>query len=161
MAVRNLEPTDSTVDTRKSSGGWISLASIPADQVARERGRLTGLHYLETMTWGWSLRLLRAGAALLASFEIIYFILDDYVPPLLTPATIALHIGAVGIAALVLAVTMSKWFERHWRSICFTNLLATYVLTLALRLLTGESQPLFVTLMLTIIGAGAILPWSA
>ena len=162
MALRKPEPTNSFVDTPTSADAQMSTAPTTAvDEATRERGRVTGAYDLETMTRGWSLRVLRAGAALLAGFEIIYFLLDCYIPPPLTPVTAALHAGAVGIAALVLALTSSKWFERYWRPVCFANLVAIYVLTLALRLLTGETQPLFITLMLTIIGAGAILLWSA
>ena len=162
MALRKPEPTNSFVDTPTSADAQMSTAPTTAvDEATRERGRVTGAYDLETMTRGWSLRVLRAGAALLAGFEILYFLLDCYIPPPLTPVTAALHAGAVGIAALVLALTSSKWFERYWRPVCFANLVAIYVLTLALRLLTGETPPLFITLMLTIIGAGAILLWSA
>ena len=76
---------------------------------------------------------MRAGAALLVAFEAIYFIIDSDFPPALTPAAVALHAGAVGITALVLALTMSNWFERNWRPVCLANLLAIYGLTLALR----------------------------
>ncbi|HVA83563.1 MAG TPA: PAS domain S-box protein [Candidatus Binataceae bacterium] len=162
MAVRKPEPTDSTVDGRISVDAPASSASTPAtEQPARERGRLAGAYDLETMTRGWNLRLLRTGAALLAGFEIIYFILDRYIPPAQTLKTLGLHAGAVSVAVLVLALTASKWFERNWQPVCFANLLAIYALTLALRLHTGEAQPLSITLMLTVIGAGAILPWSA
>ena len=115
------------------------------------------------MIWGLNLRLMRAGAALLVAFEAIYFIVDSYIPPPLTPVTAALHAGAIGITALVLALTTSKWFERNWRPVCFANLLAIYGLTLALRLLTGETQPLFITVVLTVIGArrdGAVVGWA-
>jgi PAS domain S-box-containing protein len=104
---------------------------------------------------------MRAGAALLVAFEAIYFIVDSYAAAPLTPATITLNAGAMAITALVLAFTMTSWFERNWRLVCFANLLAIYSLTLALRLLTGDSEPLFITVLLTLIGAGALLRWSA
>ncbi|HVB78551.1 MAG TPA: response regulator [Candidatus Binataceae bacterium] len=136
-------------------------ATPAAEQAARERERLIGFHDPETMNLGWSLRLMRAGAALLVGFEIIYFVVDFCIPPPMTLAKLALHTGAVSISALVLALTRSEWFERNWRPVCFSNLVVTYGLTLALRLLSGDTQPLFITLVFTLIGAGALLPWSA
>ncbi|MGZ6241413.1 MAG: PAS domain S-box protein [Candidatus Binataceae bacterium] len=104
---------------------------------------------------------MRWGAALLVALEIAYFVLDISISPPLTPAIVALHAGAAGFSTLVLALTTSKWFERNWRPVCFANLLAIYGLTLGLRLLTGEIAPLFITVAFTLIGAGALLRWSA
>src|SRR5271170_3519741 len=144
MAVRKPDPADSSIVVRMSANAPISTAPTPsAEQATHERRRLTGAYDLDRMTRGWSLRQLRTGAALLAGFEIIYFVLDRYISPAQTlTATTALHAGAVGVAALVLALTASKWFERYWQPVCFANLLAIYVLTIALCLLTGEAQPL-------------------
>ncbi len=103
---------------------------------------------------------MRSGAALLVIFEVIYFIFDRYISPPLTPATTALHAGAVGLTVLVLALTTSKRFERKWQPICLANLLAIYGVTLALRLLNGETEPLFITVALSLVGTGALLPWS-
>src|ERR1700691_2034575 len=140
MAVRKSDPADSSVIARTSADASMSTAPAPsAEQAARERGRLSGAYDLETMTRGWSLRQLRAGAALLAGFEIISFILDLYIGPAQTLTTTALHAGALGVAALALALTASNWFERYWQSVCLADLLAIYVLTLALRLLTGDA----------------------
>jgi PAS domain S-box-containing protein len=166
MAVRKAEPADSTVDGQMSANHPISFvaasgATLVAEPASPARAQLTGIDDAETMVWGWSLRLLRAGASLLLGFEIAYFFFDLFLPfSPLTPAAIVLHAGTVGLATFVLALTTSKWFERHWRPVCFANLLTIYALTLALRLLSGETQPLFITLTLTVIGAGALMPWS-
>ena len=158
MAVRKSEPADA----RMFADVPISAAPAPATaQAERERGRLVSAFDSDTRIWGFNLRLMRAGAALMVGFEAIYFIVDSYIPPTLTLATAALHAGAIGITALVLALTMSKWFERNWRLVCFANLLAIYGLTLALGLLTGDTEPLFITVVLTLIGAGALLRWPA
>jgi len=160
MAVRKPDSSDPSVLVRISADAPMSPASTPSAQhAAREHRIPTWTYDLESVTRGWNLRLLRAGAALLAGFEIAYFILDRYIPPADTLTTTALHAGTVGVTALGLAFTASNWFERYWRPVCLANLLAIY-LTLALRLLTGDAQPLSITLMLTVIGS-AILPWSA
>ena len=162
MAVRKPEPTDPIVDARMPADSPLSAApASAAEQASREHGGLTAAHDPCKMIRGWNLRSLRAGAALLAGFEIIYFILDRYISSPLTPATMAPHAGAVGITLLLVALTTSKWFERHWRPVCFATLLAIYGLTLVLRLLTGGAEPLLITMMLTVIGTGALLPWSA
>ena len=160
MAVRKPEPTDSTVEARMSADAPISPTPA-SEQAAREPARTTAVHDSDAIIRGLNLRLMRSGAALLVGFEAIYFIIDLYIPPPLTLATAALHAGAMSVTAFVLALTTSKWFERNWRPVCFANLLAIYVLTLASRLLTDDVQPLCITLMLTVIGGGALLQWSA
>jgi PAS domain S-box-containing protein len=162
MAVRKSEPADSIVDARISVDAPMPGAPAPSTQrAANERGQTTEAFDSDTRIWSFNLRLMRAGAALLVAFEAIYFIIASHFPPTLTPTAVALHAGAIGITALVLALTMSKWFERNWRAVCLANLLAIYGLTLALDLLTGATEPLFITVVLTLIGAGALLRWSA
>ncbi len=158
MAVRKPEPTDFALHVGNSADPLISPGVVEA-RAPREYELLSGVRDSEKMIWGWSLRLLRAGAALLAGFELIYFVIDQYIPPPLTESATALHAGVVSINVLVLALTTSKWFEHHWRPVCFANLLAIYAMTLALRLLTGDAQPLFITVVLTLVGASALLPW--
>ena len=137
MAVRKPEPTDFALHVGNSVDPLISPGVVEAC-APREYELLSGVRDSEKMIWGWSLRLLRAGAALLAGFELIYFVIDQYIPPPLTESATALHAGVVSINVLVLALTTSKWFEHHWRPVCFANLLAIYAMTLALRLLTGD-----------------------
>ncbi|MGB6561476.1 MAG: response regulator [Candidatus Binataceae bacterium] len=162
MAVRKSEPADSIVDARISVDAPMPVPPASStERAANERRRATEAFDSDTRIWSFNLRLMRAGAALLVAFEAIYFIIDSDFPPALTPAAVALHAGAVGITALVLALTMSNWFERNWRAVCLANLLAIYGLTLALDLLTGATEPLFITVVLTLIGAGALLRWSA
>ena len=134
MAVRKSEPADSIVDARISVDAPMPVAPASStERAANERRRATEAFDSDTRIWSFNLRLMRAGAALLVAFEAIYFIIDSDFPPALTPAAVALHAGAVGITALVLALTMSNWFERNWRPVCLANLLAIYGLTLALR----------------------------
>ena len=160
MAVR--KPVDSTVDARTSADAPISLVPAPAtEQAAGERGGPTGAFGPGSRIWSFNLRLMRAGAALLVCFEIVYFILDSYISPPLTPATTMLHVCAVAITALALALTTSKWFERYWRPVCFANLFAIYGLTLAIILLTGDIEQLFITVAFGLIGAAALVPWSS
>jgi PAS domain-containing protein len=160
MAVR--KPVDSTVDARTSADAPISLVPAPAtEQAAGERGGPSGAFGPGSRIWSFNLRLMRAGAALLVCFEIVYFILDSYISPPLTPATTMLHVCAVAITALALALTTSKWFERYWRPVCFANLFAIYGLTLAIILLTGDIEQLFITVAFGLIGAAALVPWSS
>lgn len=163
MTVSKPEPTGSTVEAATSANPSINTSAAQGTaQTTREgRGNETVIDDdSSSIIWSLNLRLLRSGVALLAAFEIAYFILDRFVRPPLPRATLALHAGAVSIAVLALALTTSNWFERHWRAVCFATLLGTYGLMLALRLLTSDAEPLFMTLVLTLIGSGALLPWS-
>ncbi len=130
---------------------WCRLR--PRNKPRASAGGRTGAFGPGSRIWSFNLRLMRAGAALLVCFEIVYFILDSYISPPLTPATTMLHVCAVAITALALALTTSKWFERYWRPVCFANLFAIYGLTLALILLTGDPEQLFITVVSRLIGA--------
>ncbi|MGZ6227915.1 MAG: PAS domain-containing protein, partial [Candidatus Binataceae bacterium] len=162
MAVRKPEPSDSTLGGRMWADAVISTAPPgTAKTTACEHESPVEAFDSDARIWAFNLRLMRWGAALLVALEIAYFVLDISISPPLTPAIVALHAGAAGFSTLVLALTTSKWFERNWRPVCFANLLAIYGLTLGLRLLTGEIAPLFITVAFTLIGAGALLRWSA
>jgi PAS domain S-box-containing protein len=161
MALREPEPPHSIVGAQMSLDASASITPAPpAKPTGREHRQATAVGDSDATIQGLNLRLMRSGAALLVGLEVIYFLADFYLPPSMTLATAALHAGTIGVTAIVLALTMTEWFERNWRSVCFANLLAIYGLTLALRALAGDTEPLFITLVLTLIGAGALLEWS-
>jgi len=97
MAVRKTEPTRSIDDARAPVDALNSAAPKPAtEQATRARRQQTRAQAHDTMIWALSLYLMRVGIALMASFEAIYFILNGYVSPPLTPVTAALHAAALG-----------------------------------------------------------------
>jgi two-component system sensor histidine kinase/response regulator len=160
MAVRKTEPTRSIDDARAPVDALNSAAPKPAtEQATRARRQQTRAQAHDTMIWALSLYLMRVGIALMASFEAIYFILNGYVSPPLTPVTAALHAAALGISVLVLAATTRKWFAHYWRLLCFASILAIYGLTLAICLLSGDTEPLFISVALSLVGAAALMPW--
>ncbi|HEY2523506.1 MAG TPA: PAS domain S-box protein, partial [Candidatus Binataceae bacterium] len=162
MAVSKPVPADSSNDLRKVADQPPGPTTGPAAEWTPGEGHtLLGFHDLQAAIPGWNLHLLRTGAALLAGFEILYFVADHFLSPLPTPADTALHAAAIGLTLSVFALAYSRWFERHWRLVCLANLVALYALTLKLRLLTGDTGPLALTLILTLIGSGALLEWSA
>ena len=78
MAVRKTEPSDSDVDARVSSDAPMSVAPpAAAEPQALDHGRSTATFDSDARLWGFNLRLMRSGAALLTAFEIVYFILDS------------------------------------------------------------------------------------
>src|SRR5579863_8212044 len=97
MAVRKRVPANSSIDARTSANHPASATSAPtAEQTLAERKSFAAFHDLEAAVPGRNLYLLRAGAALLAGFELLYFIVDYFVPPPLTLGVSALHAAAVG-----------------------------------------------------------------
>jgi len=60
---------------------------------------------------------------------------------------------------IVLSIMWTLWFERHWRAsafgFCSVVLLTASVLSFA----TARTEPLFVSVMLLLIGAGSLVPW--
>ncbi len=159
MALRKPEPTDSIGDARASADVLTAGAAAPG-RATREYDFSAELFDSEPRFRDFNLHLMRAGAALLVAFEAIYFIVA-YFSPNLTPAAVAMHVAMMVVTTVVVAFTMTSSFERNWRPVCFANLLAIYGLTLTLRFLTGDAEPLFITMVLTLVGAGALLRWSA
>jgi len=144
--------------TRESDSSSVpTLVTAPA---AREHARLSEIYTVENMMSDWRLRLLRAGAALLIVFEVLYFLFDRLIPPPTTHAVVAIHLAAIGVAGILLGLTSLQWAEDRFHAACFASLTIIYGLTLALCLIEHDAEPLFLTVVLSVLGAAGLAPWS-
>lgn len=160
MAVRKLPSSENTPRHPLGSNSFRDSPEDAGSQTPPKTSLTRMFREPDDLLWGLNMRSMRAGAGLLLGFEIVHFAVDSYNSPPATPAMIGSHVIAILIMASVLALTNTRTFERHWRVICFANLLVAYALMLGLHALGGRQQPLFTTVLITVIGAAAILPWS-
>ncbi|HUY29278.1 MAG TPA: PAS domain S-box protein [Candidatus Binataceae bacterium] len=64
------------------------------------------------------------------------------------------------IAAAVLTVSWSAWFRQYWRSAVWTLCSLLMASTTAISLSTGRIEPLFVSIILLLVGTATLAPWS-
>ena len=109
----------------------------------------------------WAARLVGAGSLLTLIYEIAYLVFDraflwvDGAWPLfLHLVNIALYLVAV-----ILTLSVGPWLRRHWKAVAFSFSTILIASSVCLTIVTGESEPLFVALMLFLAGTGPFLSW--
>ncbi|HVA80088.1 MAG TPA: PAS domain S-box protein [Candidatus Binataceae bacterium] len=106
-------------------------------------------------------QLIRAGALLVLGFQLFYLAEDLHQFPRLAATTVPFHGLNILIGAAVLAVTWTAWFSRYWRSTVWTLCCTLLASTTAISIANGQIEPLFVSIILLLIGAATLVPWSA
>lgn len=108
----------------------------------------------------WLMRTVRLGFALMLGFEALYFLVGVWRPFADVNAEIvSLHSLMVAGSLLALGISALKWFERRWRETVLASVTLMFLLTAYISLITGEREPLFITVTLALAGAGALMPW--
>jgi len=65
-----------------------------------------------------------------------------------------------GVAGfVVLSIMWTLWFERHWRAGAFGFCSVVLVSATVLSFATARTEPLFISVLLLLIGAGSLIPW--
>ncbi|HYB91374.1 MAG TPA: hypothetical protein VEC38_10040 [Candidatus Binataceae bacterium] len=65
-----------------------------------------------------------------------------------------------GVAGfIVLSIMWTLWFERHWRASAFGFCSVVLVAASVLSFATARTEPLFISVLLLLIGAGSLVPW--
>jgi len=109
----------------------------------------------------WTTRLVSAGSLLTLLFQIIYLTLDRRFLSAGQPSVLILHalnIGLFGLAA-ILAWCAGPWVRRHSIAIAFAfSYVMIWSLT-AITILTRETEPLFIMIVLFLAGTGVFLSW--
>lgn len=103
--------------------------------------------------------LLRASAFLVLSLEVLYAVEHWYFAPSAFYSTFAYHLLNIAIGAGFLCLSYSRALTRFWRAatlfVCASLIASTTVIGL-----TGDTvEPLFVTVLAIVIGAGSLVPW--
>jgi signal transduction histidine kinase/ActR/RegA family two-component response regulator len=109
----------------------------------------------------WAARFVGAGSLLTLLFEIAYLILDREHLSIRLPWVLLLHVLNVALfgLALFLAANVGQWMRAHWKAVAFAFSAMMIVSSTCIALMTGEAQPLFITLVLFLAGTGPFLSW--
>jgi PAS domain S-box-containing protein len=103
----------------------------------------------------WSTWPIRIGAGLMLVFELA----DLFLIRPAHPRNLAPHLVNVVAPALFLCATGTSWFERHWRALSIALCVTVLASTTAISQIAGTAEPLFLTIVLVIVAAAALVPW--
>lgn len=105
-------------------------------------------------------RLIRAGALLVMGFQLFYLAEDLHRFPRLAATILPFHGFNILVGAVMLAITWAAWFNRHWRVSVWALCSVLMASTAAIALSNGQIEPLFLSVILFLIGAATLAPWS-
>ncbi len=109
----------------------------------------------------WAARLVGAGSLLTLQYEIAYLALNHRYLSLRHPAVLILHLICIGLygAAAVMTLKVGPWMRSHWKQVCFSFSTMLIASMTAITILTGQTEPLFIALILFLAGTGPFLSW--
>jgi signal transduction histidine kinase/CheY-like chemotaxis protein len=72
-----------------------------------------------------------------------------------------LHLLNIGLylVAVIMTLRVGPWMRHHWKTVAFSFSTILITSSMWLAIITGESEPLFVALMLFLAGTGPFLSW--
>jgi PAS domain S-box-containing protein len=100
-----------------------------------------------------------AGALLILIAEAAY-LLKGLLALRVTPLWLALHIFNLIPGITLLCVASTRWFRRNWQFLTWAMCAALIAGTTAISLITGQTEPRFGTILLSLLGTAALAPWS-
>jgi PAS domain S-box-containing protein len=103
---------------------------------------------------------IRLGAAFVLLFQTGYLFADVHIVPAAAHATVPFHLLNILLAAIFLRVTFSGWFREHWEAATWFGCCALMASSTAISLAGDQPDPLFVSVLLFLIGTGMLVPWS-
>jgi hypothetical protein len=147
--VRNSLTTRSSRDGGRAQRSWI--APYLRFRAAAQR---------EAATRDWIKQFMRPAFLLIAIFEFACIGLGSTIfgkPGYESVLRVEVFNAVAGFVVLSLMWTL--WFERHWRATAFGFCSVVLVGATLLSLVTGRTEPLFVSVLLLLTGAGSLVPW--
>ena len=108
----------------------------------------------------WLGRLLLTGAGVMLLMELAYFAIDLRLiaPPWTRMA--ALHLLLIADVAAIMPLMSWRRLAAYRRAILLVMCVPLFAITAALARVTGEMDPLILTVTVTVLGAAALMPWS-
>jgi len=109
----------------------------------------------------WAARLVGAGSLLTLLYQVAYLALDKQFLSLSRPSILIFHLVNVALfaAAVIMTLNVGPWMRKHWKMVAFTFSAIMIANSTAITILTGQTQPLFIALMLFLAGTGPFLSW--
>ena len=108
----------------------------------------------------WPTRAIRVGALLLIASQLTFLFVDLHLVPEAAHRTLPLHLLNIAVGAILLSAAGSRALIRRWRESALLILAVLIVSTNAIGCFGGQREPLFIAVLLAVVGAGTCLPWS-
>ncbi|MGH7815024.1 MAG: PAS domain S-box protein [Candidatus Binataceae bacterium] len=103
---------------------------------------------------------MRIGAALIIAVQLIYMVADRYMMPQAVARAFPWQSADILANAILLALTWESNFVRYWRPALWISCCLTMCLVTAIVSINGEQGPLFITVLLLLLGTGTMFPWN-
>jgi signal transduction histidine kinase len=109
----------------------------------------------------WITRLVSAGSLLTLLFQVVYMIFDRRFLSLDQPTILILHSFNIGLfgAAAIMSLRAGPWVRCHSTAIAFAFSYVMIWSTAAIAILTHQTEPLFLMIVLFLAGTGIFLSW--
>jgi signal transduction histidine kinase/CheY-like chemotaxis protein len=109
----------------------------------------------------WAARLVGAGCLLTLIYELAFLGFDQGSLWMRHGWPFFLHLLniALYLLAVILTLRVGPWMRLHWKVVAFSFSTTLITSSMFLAIITGESEPLFVALMLFLAGTGPFLSW--
>jgi signal transduction histidine kinase/CheY-like chemotaxis protein len=109
----------------------------------------------------WVARLVGAGSLLTLLYQIAYLFLDHRYLSLSHPQVLILHLICIALfaAAALMTLWVGPWMRSHWKWVAFSFSSVMIASMTGVATLTGQTQPLFIALILFLAGTGPFLSW--
>ncbi len=104
---------------------------------------------------------LRAGSVLIVLFQTAYLFLDMNLPPSVNVATLPLHLANIATGVIGFFLALTPMGRRHWRVLTLWAVTAILFSTTLLSVISGRNEPFYLSVVLMVTGAAALLPWES
>ncbi|HLI80601.1 MAG TPA: histidine kinase dimerization/phospho-acceptor domain-containing protein, partial [Candidatus Binataceae bacterium] len=104
---------------------------------------------------------LRAGSVLIVLFQTAYLFLDLNLPVGVSIATLPLHLTNIATGIIGFFMVLTPMGRRHWRALTLWAVTVVLFSTTALSVISGRNEPFYLSVLLMVTGAAALLPWEA
>ncbi len=104
---------------------------------------------------------LRAGSVLIVLFQTAYLFLDLNLPPGISLATLPLHLTNIATGAIGFFIALTPMGRRHWRMLTLWGVTVVLLSSTALSVISGRNEPFYLSVVLMVAGAAALLPWES
>ena len=104
---------------------------------------------------------LRAGSVLIVLFQTAYLFLDMRLPAGVGIATLPLHLTNIATGVIGFFMALTPFGKRHWRMLTLWAVTVVLFSTTALSVMSGRNEPFYLSVVLMVAGAAALLPWES
>ncbi|MGH7934301.1 MAG: PAS domain S-box protein, partial [Candidatus Binataceae bacterium] len=109
----------------------------------------------------WASRYIRVAAMLLVFFLAVYLAVDLPLIDSWRSATLWLHLAAIASGTVFFSLIGAAWFDRNWHWLTIALCVVVFAATAEVGLINSTSEPIFIMVMLVVLGAAALMPWNA